>query len=575
MRSIFIFLFILSYARLLSSQNSPLDSLSKYSYLDLESKFYGFDQIDKIKEAQLVAQYYLQKAKTEKNIDKIEEGYVLMHFNETLPKALKYLDSLQSITRLSKKNTYPARVYLLKGNLFFRFDHGKEALDNYILGLKYAKEKGNKRQIAFADISIAYLNNYIGKHSEAAKKLRYYLFNAPYLSESELSDIHLNLTSTYLDLEKMDSAQVFINEGLMTSKSKDNIYRYNEYLSLLGLYQLKQKKYQEAINNLSKCTEYLTKTQASALSISYATLYLGKSYAGLGQKEKAVESFMAIDSIFQKTNNTFPELREAYSYLIQYFKEKNDKEKQLYYIDRFIKVHEKLDSQFRYIAKELPKQYDVPNLIKEKENIISNLKNRKKAYYLLIGVLVLLLLFVIYLFYRSKKSEKKYRKIAQELLQSVYEKPKIDRSKDSVQNNSSSSIQSNDIEDKVIRVTSEDIAQEILEELNTFETNELFLQKGITLSSLAKQIRTNSRYLSEVINIYKGKNFATYLNDLRIDYAIRRLANDKRFRSYKIPFIAEGLGYNNEQAFAMAFKKRTGTPVSIYLKEIEKMKDLV
>lgn len=575
MRSIFIFLFILSYARLLSSQNSPLDSLSKYSYLDLESKFYGFDQIDKIKEAQLVAQYYLQKAKTEKNIDKIEEGYVLMHFNETLPKALKYLDSLQSITRLSKKNTYPARVYLLKGNLFFRFDHGKEALDNYILGLKYAKEKGNKRQIAFADISIAYLNNYIGKHSEAAKKLRYYLFNAPYLSESELSDIHLNLTSTYLDLEKMDSAQVFINEGLMTSKSKDNIYRYNEYLSLLGLYQLKQKKYQEAINNLSKCKEYLTKTQANALSISYATLYLGKSYAGLGQKEKAVESFMAIDSIFQKTNNTFPELREAYSYLIQYFKEKNDKEKQLYYIDRFLKVHEKLDSQFRYIAKELPKQYDVPNLIKEKENIISNLKNRKKAYYLLIGVLVLLLLFVIYLFYRSKKSEKKYRKIAQELLQSVYEKPKIDRSKDSVQNNSSSSIQSNDIEDKVIRVTSEDIAQEILEELNTFETNELFLQKGITLSSLAKQIRTNSRYLSEVINIYKGKNFATYLNDLRIDYAIRRLANDKRFRSYKIPFIAEGLGYNNEQAFAMAFKKRTGTPVSIYLKEIEKMKDLV
>lgn len=91
---------------------------------------------------------------------------------------------------------------------------------------------------------------------------------------------------------------------------------------------------------------------------------------------------------------------------------------------------------------------------------------------------MLLLLFVIYLFYRSKKSEKKYRKIAQELLQSVYEKPKIDRSKDSVQNNSSSSIQSNDIEDKVIRVTSEDIAQEILEELNTFETNELFLQKA-------------------------------------------------------------------------------------------------
>ncbi len=94
------------------------------------------------------------------------------------------------------------------------------------------------------------------------------------------------------------------------------------------------------------------------------------------------------------------------------------------------------------------------------------------------------------------------------------------------------------------------------------------------MGSLAKKIKTNSRYLSEIINTYKGKNFATYLNDLRIDYAINRLVNDRKFRSYKLPFIAEELGYNNEQAFTLAFKKRTGTPLSIYLKEIENMKSI-
>ncbi|WP_313002663.1 helix-turn-helix domain-containing protein [Chryseobacterium gleum] len=83
-------------------------------------------------------------------------------------------------------------------------------------------------------------------------------------------------------------------------------------------------------------------------------------------------------------------------------------------------------------------------------------------------------------------------------------------------------------------------------------------------------IKTNSKYLSEVINTHKGKNFTAYLNDLRIDYAIGRLAKDKKFRSYKIPFIAEELGYNNEQAFTLAFKKKTGTLLSVYLKEIEK-----
>jgi YesN/AraC family two-component response regulator len=83
-------------------------------------------------------------------------------------------------------------------------------------------------------------------------------------------------------------------------------------------------------------------------------------------------------------------------------------------------------------------------------------------------------------------------------------------------------------------------------------------------------VKTNTTYLSEIINSYKGKNFAAYLNELRINYALNKLVIDKRFRSYKLSVIAEELGYNNEQAFSIAFKKKTGTPLSTYIKEIEK-----
>ncbi|WP_394351139.1 helix-turn-helix domain-containing protein [Chryseobacterium fistulae] len=72
------------------------------------------------------------------------------------------------------------------------------------------------------------------------------------------------------------------------------------------------------------------------------------------------------------------------------------------------------------------------------------------------------------------------------------------------------------------------------------------------------------------MNTYKEKNFTTYLNDLRIDYVLRRLVKDKKIRSYKLTAIAEELGYNNVQAFSTAFKKKTGTTHSIYIKEIEK-----
>ncbi|QQM28696.1 AraC family transcriptional regulator [Elizabethkingia sp. M8] len=127
-----------------------------------------------------------------------------------------------------------------------------------------------------------------------------------------------------------------------------------------------------------------------------------------------------------------------------------------------------------------------------------------------------------------------------------------------------------EIESKSNKVIPEDVTQSILRELNIFESNELFLKKGITLNNLAKQIKTNSSYLSDTINTYKEKNFATYLNDLRIDYALDRLVKDKKFRAYKLAVIADELGYNNEQAFASAFKRKTGTTLSIYIKEIEK-----
>ncbi|MEF9476542.1 hypothetical protein OWR28_01155 [Chryseobacterium sp. 1B4] len=105
-------------------------------------------------------------------------------------------------------------------------------------------------------------------------------------------------------------------------------------------------------------------------------LYLGESYLSSNEKDKAAENFVKIDSIIQKTNNTFPELRDVYTYLVDYYKEKRDKEKQLYYIERFLNVDKTLDSQFKYISRELPRKYDAPKLLKEKENIINDLEKR-------------------------------------------------------------------------------------------------------------------------------------------------------------------------------------------------------
>jgi len=557
------------------TNNAEKDIPEKGTYKELEDEFYKTLPGD-TNSAKSIAGSYLKKAKSEKNLTQIAEGYVMLHFDEDLPNALKYLDSLQRITRNSKENIYPARIYLLRGNLYFKTDNLQAALNNYILGLKYAKEKGNKRQIAMAHISIAYLNNYIGKHAETAKVLKHYVYDVDYMNEDEKNSLKLNLADAYIEINKMDSAYALIQEGLLDSKKNKDVYRYYQNLGLLGYYHLHLKNYQKAIDGLLECEKYFfTKNNGSKRNHNYTLLYLGKSYAGLQEKEKATEFFRKIDSLVLKTNYIYPELRDVYTYLIDYYKENNDKEKQLYYVDRFLKVDQVLDGQFRYISRELPRRYDTPELQQEKENITNELTKRKSLFYIVLSLLLISHLLFINVYFKYKKSEKNYKKIAQDLIQSVNEKTvRKDRDPEVREEILSEPLQTENTEnsdDKTSRTISEDIARNILKELEIFENKDQFLNKGITLGSLAKKIKTNSKYLSEIINTYKGKNFATYLNDLRIDYAISRLANDKKFRSYKIPFIAEELGYNNEQAFTLAFKKRTGTPLSVYLKEIENM----
>lgn len=568
----YIFLIIsLFFTNFWAAQRNKIIDLSEFKYLELKNKFYGYYDQNKVPEAKQISKYYLKKAKKEKNILEIAEGYNLVHLNEDFLIALKYIDSLEVITKDVKGNLYPARTYLLRGNLYHKYDNLKVALDNYILGLKYAKEHKDEKQTAYANMNIAYIYSYIGKNAEAAKIFRYYLYNKNTITDDyQHNQIRIALISCYLEINKLDSANILIKEGQkldMVDKNKNSLDPYS-YLS--GTYNLRTKKYNTAITKLSTAYTYFTEFHQTD-NANYALYNLGQAYQELQNKEKALETYIKLDLSVQKSDLTFPELREAYTYLIDYYKYQNNKEKQLYYIERFLKVDKKLDEQFKYLSIELPKKYDTPNLLQEKEDIIKALKYRKIILYISIGILSLTLISLLYLYYRTKRKEGEYKKIAQNLIISIENKnTELSTIADGKKAAQMQIPKQFEIE-KNSKTLHEDVAQHILKELTTFETKELFLKKGMTLASLAKNIKTNTTYLSDVINTYKRKNFSAYLNDLRIDFALNRLVVDKKFRSYKLSVIADELGYNNEQAFSLAFKKKTGTTLSMYIKEIDNL----
>ena len=115
-------------------------------------------------------------------------------------------------------------------------------------------------------------------------------------------------------------------------------------------------------------------------------------------------------------------------------------------------------------------------------------------------------------------------------------------------------------------------AKEILVKLKNIESKEYFLKSDFSLNTLAKKLKTNPSYLSRIINTHKQKQFNEYTNELRISYALKRLDEDSKFRSYSILHISKELGYKSQDSFAKHFKKRTGFYPSLYIADIKKMK---
>lgn len=113
-----------------------------------------------------------------------------------------------------------------------------------------------------------------------------------------------------------------------------------------------------------------------------------------------------------------------------------------------------------------------------------------------------------------------------------------------------------------------DVQDIILCKLEKLEKQHFFLDPNCSLHQLAEQLKTNPKYLSQVINQAKKTNFNNYINELRINYLLPKLLTDLEYRNNKLNYIAISLGFNNLNTFNSAFKKRLGILPSYFIEEL-------
>ena len=111
-----------------------------------------------------------------------------------------------------------------------------------------------------------------------------------------------------------------------------------------------------------------------------------------------------------------------------------------------------------------------------------------------------------------------------------------------------------------------ELADELYEKiLNLIVIQKRYRDKEFSAKELAKELQTNTRYISAVINSRFNTNFSCLINEYRIKEALHRMT-DKRYLDMTIEEIGALVGFANRQSFYASFYRIMGETPNGYRK---------
>lgn len=93
----------------------------------------------------------------------------------------------------------------------------------------------------------------------------------------------------------------------------------------------------------------------------------------------------------------------------------------------------------------------------------------------------------------------------------------------------------------------------------------LFLNPKLTLGLLSADLEISQRMITNTINQNGFENFNDFINDFRIDYAVKKLRGEA-LEAFSIEAIALSSGFNSKVTFYRAFKKKNNCTPTEFLK---------
>lgn len=570
------FFFILFFIGFTLWSQEVKDSLKGKSYKELYSLIETESQLS-FEKATSLCTYYIEKAIKENNPKEEFKGLdsyiqIAIWSRKFESFEIKYARLLQ-LAKQYKLDKELMTAHYLQANAYFFQGVWSKSTASYYKSLEIAKALNDLLFQHTILTRLGYINTTTGDYSSALKFQKEALNLLEDASASDADDSVVErqqmklqslyyITISFISSKEKDSAKVYNTRAFSYNKKVADTCMTRAFYKQRAEIDLMFYDFQQAIKDLETSKNYC-KPLRKGDSLVMSSIY-GKAYLGLKQYGKAIEVLQrgVDDYKVKKAEEGF--MDDHYKLLAKAYKYNGDIEKSNFYFEKYIVTTE----EFNKIQDTLVtafKEKEVESF-KEELNAITLEKQKQQNYvlYITLGatVIILVLLFVLLKFYQNKKkNDLKFQVLLSKLeLTKENAKVKVIDTKDEV------------LEETTAFDVNEEVTQQILEGLQKLELQEYFLKQDCNAYNVAKKIKTNTSYLSKVVNGHFQKNFNTYINDLRINYAIIRLKEDTRFRSYSIQSISEELGYKSADSFTKYFKQDTGLNPSFYIKQLNQLR---
>jgi len=506
-------------------------------------------------------------SKERRDVSRAEQYYeIAVHFydNAQYQRCITYFNRAIEFADDSNNDKLLPVVYLKQGNAYRQLGENELALDSYYNFLELSQEMNNIDYEFIATTNIAMIHRNMGQTNKALEKCKKALDLINKTSFKNKSN-HVNILTvtaeTYLDLTAYDSVLHYAEMGLKISDSIDYKLGLADLWIKTGIVHYKKEDCEQAFPYFLKAEDILLKNDLSNSFHQkiYANYFIASCFYRNSEYNPAISYLQNTINLLKKEDIKKNYVLNTYLLLAKTYHEIDDAENSIYWYDEYTRLNEESkNDKKRTISKIYEKETqefkeEISQLKKERQ------KSKTTTQYVIatLSLISLILLFLVFKYVQKRKSNKI-------LFTNLIEKiTKLE---------SQEGAQITTLEESRKEITiDDDKVTKILNGLDKLVEKEYFLKSDCNLRSMAKKLKTNATYLSKIINIHKEKNFTDYLNDLRIDYVLKRLKADRKFRSFSVKSIATEIGYKSDYSFAKHFKSRTNLNPSYYIKEINRL----